>query len=145
MIWGNSDPCHPSPVCNGGVKNGRFWGQNQVTMAGSPRDPGINIETLQRLKSYLNIDSKIWFWVSLTLAILPACENENMVKYPLWLLHPSPVCMGGSKMPDFEVKIRSKWKGHTSRLGMSGGVKIKSAIFDPPVHRQEGWQGLSRL
>ena len=38
---------------HGGVKNGWFWGQNQVTMAGSSRDPGINVETLERLKSHL--------------------------------------------------------------------------------------------
>ena len=40
--------------CAWGIKNGRFWGQNQVTMAGSARDPGINVETLERLKSHLN-------------------------------------------------------------------------------------------
>ena len=31
----------PSFSCvHGGIKNGRFWGQNQVTMAGSPLPPG---------------------------------------------------------------------------------------------------------
>ena len=30
--------------------------------------------------------------------------------------HPSPVCMGGSKMADFEVKIRSQWQGHPGTL-----------------------------
>ena len=34
------------PPVHEGVKNGWFWGQNQVTMAGSPREPGINVETL---------------------------------------------------------------------------------------------------
>ena len=37
------------PPCALGFKNGSFWGQNQATMAGSPRDPGINVETLSRL------------------------------------------------------------------------------------------------
>ena len=46
-------PLPSFPRVHRGVKNGWFWGQNQVTMAGSSRDPGINVETLERLKSHL--------------------------------------------------------------------------------------------
>ena len=30
--------------------------------------------------------------------------------------HPSLVCTGGSKMADFEVKIRSQWQGQPGTL-----------------------------
>ena len=46
-------PLPPSLPVHGGVKNGWFWGQNQVTMAGSSREPGINVETLYLLESHL--------------------------------------------------------------------------------------------
>ena len=39
-------PLPSFPYVHGGVKNGWFWGQNQVTMAGSSRDPGIIMKTL---------------------------------------------------------------------------------------------------
>ena len=68
------------PPCALGFKNGSFWGQNQATMAGSPRDPGINVETLERLKSQLH-------------------QYENMVK--CLFCHPSPVCNGGVKNAEF--------------------------------------------
>ena len=46
-------PLPPSLPVHGGVKNGWFWSQNQVIMAGSPRDPGINVETLYLFESHL--------------------------------------------------------------------------------------------
>ena len=46
-------PLPPSLSGHGGIKNGWFWGQNQVTMAGSSREPGINVETLYLLESLL--------------------------------------------------------------------------------------------
>ena len=49
QLW----PLPSIPRVHGGVKNGSFWGQNQVTMAGSSRDPGIIMKTLERLKSHL--------------------------------------------------------------------------------------------
>ena len=42
LFW----PLPSFPPVHGGVKNGRFCSQNQVTMAGSPKDPGINMKTL---------------------------------------------------------------------------------------------------
>ena len=30
--------------------------------------------------------------------------------------HPPCLCTGGSKMADFEVKIRSQWQGHPGTL-----------------------------
>ena len=59
--------------------------------------------------------------------------------------HPSLVCTGGSKMADFEVKIRSQWQGHPGTLESTWKLLNASmAIFDPPVHTGEGWQGSKR-
>ena len=57
---------------HGGVKNGRFWGQNQVTMARSPRDPGITLK-LFNASNHIYMKRKTWFRASMTPAILLPC------------------------------------------------------------------------
>ena len=45
-------------VCAWGIKNGRFWGQNQVTMAGSPFSPGHE----WRGQNMIDFWSHAWIW-----------------------------------------------------------------------------------
>ena len=40
--------------------------------------------------------------------------------------HPSPVGTGGSKMADFEVKIRSQWQGQAGSLESTWKLFISS-------------------
>ena len=44
--------------CAWGIKNGRFWGQNQVTMAGSPFSPGHE----WRGQNMVDFWSHAWIW-----------------------------------------------------------------------------------
>ena len=70
---------------HGGVKNGRFWGQNQVTMARSPRDPGITLK-LFYASNHIYMKRKTWFRASMTPAILLPCARgvKNGINWHKW-------------------------------------------------------------
>ena len=67
----------PSPCFSyeqGGLKNGWFLGQNQVTMAGSVWD-GDSSWKLFITSNHINTNRKTWFRAVLAPAILPSCAR----------------------------------------------------------------------
>ena len=119
MIWGHFDPCHPSPVCNGGVKNGSFWGQNQVTMAKSPRDPGITLK-LFNASYHIYMKRKTWFRAWMTPAILLPCargvKNGRFWGQNQVTMAGSPLLPGHEWRGQNMVDFRSQWQGHLAIL-----------------------------
>ena len=104
---------------HGGVKNGRFWGQNRVTMARSPRDPGITLK-LFNASNHIYMKRKTWFRASMTPAILLPCawgiKNGRFWGQNQVTMAGSPFSPGHEWRGQNMVDFRSQWQGYLATL-----------------------------